>query len=68
MTKQECAIIMAYTGATMLEGNDFPIFHKYVESLMGRQVWTHELLPLEYEIKRRSEGDFLMLCATATEG
>ena len=66
VTKHECAIIMAHTGVAMLEGNDFQIFHKYVEDLMGRKVWTHELLQLEQEIKQRSSGDFMMLCATAT--
>lgn len=43
MTKQECAIVMAYTGKCMLAGEDFNIFHKYVENIMNRPVWTHEL-------------------------
>lgn len=68
MTKLECAIIMAHTGTTMLTGEDFSIFHKYIEDIMGRSVWLHELAneSVVAEIKRRSEKDFIKLCATAT--
>ena len=34
---------MAYTGTTMLTGEDFSIFHKYIEDIMERPVWLHEL-------------------------
>ncbi len=43
MADKEKAIIMAYTGAAMLTGEKFSIFHKYVEDIMGRPVYTHEL-------------------------
>lgn len=68
MTKLECAIIMAYTGTTMLMGEDFSIFHKYIEDIMERPVYLHELADKDIvaEIKRRSEKDFIKLCATAT--
>lgn len=65
MTKKECAIVMAYTGICMLQGDDFQIFHKYVEELMGRPVWTHELATLADDIILKSEQDFLSLCANA---
>lgn len=68
MTKHECAIVMAYTGKCMLTGNDFNIFHKYVEDIMGRPVYTHEMgIPtIVDEIKEKSKKDFLELCANAT--
>lgn len=68
MTKQECAIVMAYTGIAMLTGDDFDIFHKYVENIMERPVWTHELPILVGEIKARSRKDFVKLCREATDG
>lgn len=67
MTKQECAIIMAYTGVCMLNGEDFEIFNKYIEKIMGRPVYTHELANprIEDEIKEKSTEDFLILCRNA---
>ena len=67
MTKHELAIIMTFTGTTTLKGEDFNIFHKYVESLMGRPVFIHELPSLADELKHRSLADFINLCATATD-
>lgn len=69
MTKRECAIVMAYTGVVMLARDDFPIYHKYVEDIMGRPVWIHEMgsQVMADEIKKRSEADFMELCRTATE-
>ena len=55
MTKQECAIVMAHTGICMLTGNDFSIFHKYVEGIPS----------IAEEIKECSKADFLRLCAEA---
>ena len=68
MTKHECAIVMAYTGTCMLAGDDFSIFHQYVEDLMGKPIYTHEMATDEVadEIKKRSREDFIRLCATAT--
>ena len=50
MTNREKAIVMAYTGACMLTGDKFNIFHEYVEKLMGRPVYTHEIGFLADEI------------------
>lgn len=68
MTKKECAVVMAYTGITMLSGEDFRIYHKYIEDIMGRPVWTHELASesVVEEIKEKSKFDFLKLCDKAT--
>lgn len=62
MTDREKAIVMAYTGISMLTGNKFQIFHKYVEDIMGRPIMTHEIGWLEDEIKEKSKADFIALC------
>ena len=69
MTKQECAIVMAYTGVCMLSGENFKIFHKYVEDIMGRPVYSHEMGKdrVADEIRERSKKDFLKLCAEAKD-
>ena len=61
MTKQEAAIIMAYTGTTLLTGDDFSIFHKYIEEKLKRPVWTHELADkaVEREIKEATREEFI---------
>ena len=35
MTKHECAIVMAHTGICMLAGDDFGIYHEYIEKNNG---------------------------------
>lgn len=66
MTDREKAIVMAHTGFTMLAGEKFSIFHKYIEDLLGRPIWTHELAneAVWNEIKEKSKPDFLDLCKT----
>lgn len=65
MTDREKAIVMAYTGICMLSGDKFHIFHKYIEDIMGRPVYIHELGydTVEHEIKEKAKADFLKLCA-----
>ena len=60
MTKKECAVVMAQTGVCMLTGRDFQIFHEYIEQIMGRPVYTHELASKEIQeqIQSRSLDDF----------
>lgn len=64
MTDKEKAIVMAYTGITMLTGEKFDIFHKYIEDILGRPVFTHELAEREIwnRIKQASQEDFIKLC------
>ena len=62
MTDEEKAIVMAYTGVCMLAKDKFQIFHKYVEKLMGRTVYTHELGFLADTIKEKAKEDFIRLC------
>lgn len=65
MTDREKAIVMAYTGICMLTEDKFQIFHKYVEDIMGRPVYTHELAyrDVQDEIKEKAKADFIALCA-----
>lgn len=64
MTDKEKAIVTAYTGVTMLTGDKLSIFYEYIESILGRPVWTHELADKAVwnEIKEKSKVDFLRLC------
>ena len=57
MTKQEAAIVSAYTG--MLVGK-FSDMCEYVEKILQRPVWTHQLANKEFckEIKNKSKQDF----------
>lgn len=63
MTDREKAIVMAYTGVTMLKDDKLQIFYKYVEEIMGRPIFTHEMVQLADEIKEKSKADFIALCA-----
>ena len=54
---------MAYTGVCMLSGDKFKIFHEYVENIMGRPVYTHEMATVDVEIKEKAKADFIALCA-----
>ena len=60
MTKREAAIVSAYTGILC---GDFSELHKYVEEIMGKPVFTHEMghNGLWKEIKERSKHDFLAI-------
>lgn len=64
MTDRERAIVMAYTGVCMLGGRSLLVFYEYLEEIMGRPVWTHELAnkSVEEEIKAKSKADFIALC------
>lgn len=67
MTYRECAIIEAYTGICMLAGNERKYFYEYLEEIMGRPIYTHELVidDVYREIRNKSKPYFLELCATA---
>ena len=60
MTKREAAIVSAYTG--FLCGG-FSELHEYVEEIMGRPVFIHEMRCGEgaEEIKAKSKPDFVAL-------
>ena len=69
MTYRECAIVEAYTGFCMLTGKERKYLYEYLEEIMGRPVYTHELAVDDVckEIRNKSKPDFLELCATAKE-
>ena len=58
ITKREAAIISAYTNYLI---GDFSDMHQYIEKLLGRSVFTHELAnPLIVEeIREKSKNDFI---------
>ena len=60
MTKREAAIIGAYTGVLLGKFDDM---HSYIEEIMGRPVWTHELANEKTvdAIKEKSRADFLAI-------
>lgn len=60
MTDREKAIVMAYTGICMLEGEKMGVFYQYLEELYDRSVYTHEWAALD--MKEKSKPDFLQLC------
>jgi len=63
MTKEEAAILSAYTG--ILIGN-FSELHGYIEKILGGSVFTHELAneKIWEEIKEKSKNDFLNIRVT----
>lgn len=64
MTKKEVAIVMAYTGDTMLTGDDLKYFYDYVSELLGRTAYTHDFFLEDEKIKLKAEPDFIKLCET----
>ena len=55
MTLHEKVILSAYTGILMCNMSEV---HKYIEKLLSRPVWTHELSSeiLWEEIKEKAKG------------
>jgi len=66
MNKREAAIISAYTGMLCCPFGDF---HKYIEEIMNRPAYTHELASQNImdRIKQSSEKDFINLCENLTD-
>lgn len=63
MTKREKQVVSAYTGTLM---STFDELHEYIEEILGRPVWTHELADEDTwnEIKEKSKEEFLKICAS----
>jgi hypothetical protein len=61
MTRRESAILSAFTG---LLCGPFDAMHEYVEEIMGRPVFTHEMgsKKIAEEIKEKARADFITLC------
>lgn len=60
MTLHEKVVLSAYTGILMC---DFTEVHKYIEKILERPVWTHELASeaLWAKIKEKAKSDFLKI-------
>ena len=60
MTKKEAAIVTAFTGKFL---GDFSTFHGYVEEIMERPVFTHEMgdKKIAKEISDKARADFVGL-------
>jgi hypothetical protein len=58
MTKREAAIVTAFTGKML---GDFSIFHGYVEEILERPVFTHEMgdKKVAAEIRDKAREDFV---------
>lgn len=58
MNKREASIISAYTGILI---GEFNVYHQYIQEIMGRHVFTHELAEEEIfnKIKEFSKDDFM---------
>lgn len=60
MTKDEAAIVSAYTGVMLGKFSDM---QKYAERVLGRPVWTHEFASEHVvdELKAATRPDFMAL-------
>lgn len=60
MTKQEAAIVSAYTGFLC---GEFNAMHEYIEKVLDRPVFTHELSSTIVidEIHKKTKSDFCNL-------
>jgi len=63
LTRQQAAVLTVMTGVLCGEFSDF---HEYVERIMGRPVFTHEMADEAFwlEAKRRARTDFLKIANT----
>ena len=61
MTKQEKIVVSAFTGVLMC---DFSDMHEYVEKVMERPVWTHEMGNEAFceKLKAKCKDEFLAIC------
>lgn len=61
MTKQEAAIVTAYTGVLIGEWNDF---QKYAEKILNRPIFTDEFPKIADLIAERAKPDFMNIKIT----
>ena len=59
MTKRECAIVTAYTGFSMLKGNDLGHLYRYLSGFIGRPVYSHEIPAVAEAYREQIKQDFL---------
>ena len=60
LTKEQAAVVSAYTGYLV---GGFSDMHEYIEKIMGRPVFTHEMGSQEIidQIREAAKPDFLAL-------
>jgi ribosomal protein S6 len=60
MTRNEAAIVGAYTGFLL---GSFSDMHEYVEKIMGRPVFTHEMgnAAIAKEIQDKAKADYISI-------
>lgn len=65
MTAREAAIVTAYTGFLI---GDFDEAHRYIEHVMDRAVWTHEMGDREFmeRVREAAKADFVALSHSVT--
>jgi hypothetical protein len=65
MTRHEAAVVAAYTGILI---GDFAEMHRYIEKILDRPVWTHELAnsAMWDQIKAAARSDFLAIEVAAS--
>ena len=61
MTKREAIVISAYTGVLLV---DFSDLHEYIEEIMERPVFTHELAnpAVSDYITELAKPEFIQIC------
>ena len=63
LTREQSAVISAFTGILC---GPFDAMHEYIEKIMGRPVWTHEMgdKKISTEIKEKSRADFIAMACS----
>lgn len=66
MNRREAAVISAYTGFLV---GPFEAMHAYIEEILQRPVWTHELADPELvkKIKELAKPDLIAIAQAADE-
>lgn len=69
MTLRERVIVETYTGFCMTKGDEREAVYKYMDEIMGRPVFTHELAnePVIKELQEKSKVDFMALGKCGTD-
>lgn len=64
MTLEERVIVETYTGYCMTSGDERDEVYKYMQKLLGRPVYIHELAQKSVmnKLHEKSKGDFIELC------
>lgn len=67
MTKQECAIVTAYTEFSMLRADGLKYLYHYLSEIIGRPVFSHEIPEVCEQFRDRIKADFIALCCNASD-